>query len=144
MRLFVAPALAAALRLSQTVPPPPVVQPGAPPPYVVPAPLELRPPTYFEEHLARVQSDLVNLPWTDPEGHPWEEPLDALRGRDRLLGLGAPLATNATGYGTILFAGAVVFSAHAPPPVRRLFGRALHFGPALMGDAFGIGAGGEF
>jgi len=67
--------------------------------------------------------------------------LSQMRDRDTLLLYGPP-AGNATSVaaGIALFSTVVVAAAHAPAPLRVLFDRRLHVGPALF-DGGGMGAG---
>jgi hypothetical protein len=91
------------------------------------------PTSYFEQHAALVAHDLMhfNQPYT----------LQQMRDRDTLL-LYGPAAGGATSVasGIALFSTVVVGAAHAPAPLRLLFDRRMHLGPALF-DGGGMGAG---
>lgn len=102
-----------------------------------PAPVH-RSPSYFEEHAARVQHDLLFF----QHGYT----LDEMRDRDRLQLYGqTPGTESAASTGAAIFAGAIMTSAHAPAPVRRLFDGQWHPGPAIFyGGGLGAGAGGHF
>lgn len=115
---------------SSSLPPPAplwLVAPTAPTP---PAP---RPPTYFEEHSARVTHDMLLFQ------HSYT--LDTMRERDTLELYGpTPGSPTSTALGIGLFAGVVVSAAHTPLPLRFAFDRTLHLGPAIF-DGGGMGAG---
>jgi hypothetical protein len=64
--------------------------------------------------------------------------LDEQREFDRRL-LFAPTASGNL-YGVGLFGAAIVAAAHAPTPLRFMFDRRFHFGPAIL-DAGGLGIG---
>jgi hypothetical protein len=69
--------------------------------------------------------------------------LESRREIDRLRFFSAASGDVYSGAG--LFAAAVVAAAHAPGPLRPLFDRAWHLGPALLdGGGLGAGLGGRF
>ena len=103
-----------------------LVAPRLPPP-------ALRPPTYFEQHSARVAHDLLMF----QHGYT----LETMRERDSLYLYGpTPGTTQSTALGVGLFSAIVVSSAHTPGFLRFAFDRSLHFGPAIF-DGGGMGAG---
>jgi len=70
--------------------------------------------------------------------------LDVRRQYERLL-LFRPTHTNgaATGLGAAMFASMTFLAAHAPRPLRVLFDRRVHLGPAIFdGDGMGVGLSG--
>ena len=142
-----------------------------PPPARLQLDLDLS-PSYFEVHSRRVQHDFLSFDFEmaggNPAVHPApppasadarasfsfappdasEDPLAQRRELDRLLLFrdAAQLADPgdiALGIG--LFVTAVFTAAHAPPPLRFLFDRRLHLGPAIFqGGGMGAGVGGTF
>ena len=101
-----------------------------------PSPLWPAPETYFAHHYARVEHDLVIF----SDGYSLEE----MRARDRLLLYGGPVGgSRATLFGFGVFSAAMVASAHAPGPLRRLFDGSLHVGPAIFDNGMGAGFGGR-
>jgi len=103
-----------------------LVAPRLPPP-------SLPPPTYFQQHSARVERDMLLF----QHGYT----LDYMRERDTLLLYGSTPGTNtSTGLGIGLFSAVVVSAAHTPPFLRFAFDRSLHLGPAVF-DGGGMGAG---
>ncbi|HEX8951774.1 MAG TPA: hypothetical protein VF945_08000 [Polyangia bacterium] len=103
-----------------------LVAPRVPPP-------SLRPPSYFEQHSARVAHDLLMFQQ--------RYTLEHMRERDTLELYGpTPGRATATAFGVGLFSGVVVGAAHTPPFLRFAFDRSLHLGPAIL-DGGGMGAG---
>jgi hypothetical protein len=89
--------------------------------------------SYFEEHAARVDRDILYFlgPHT----------LEAQRARDQLLLPGPSTGgLGAAARGIAIFSSVVVSAAHAPEPLRVLFDRRFHLGPAIF-DQGGMGAG---
>ena len=97
-----------------------------------------RPPSYFEEHSARVDHDMLFF----EHGYT----LADMRERDALRLYGPTPGNEMSGLdGAAVLAGAVVVAAHAPRPVRRLLDGRWHVGPAILyGGGMGAGAGGRF
>ena len=111
-------------------PPPPPAPAWLEAPRLPPSP---RPPTYFEQHSARVERDMLLF----QHGYT----LEYLRERDTLQLYGpTPGTTLSTAFGVGLFSVVVVSSAHTPPFLRFAFDRSLHVGPAVF-DGGGMGAG---
>ena len=97
-----------------------------------PAP-SLRHPSYFEQHSARVERDLMSF------HHGYT--LETMRERDGLQLYGpTPGTSTSTALGVGLFSAVVVSAAHTPHALRFAFDRALHLGPAIF-DGGGMGAG---
>jgi hypothetical protein len=114
-------------------PPPPapawLVAPGDPPP-------SLRPPSYFEQHSARVERDI----------HVFQQgyTLAMMRDRDTLQLYGVTPGNNmSTALGIGLFSSIVVSTAHTPDFLRFAFDRSLHVGPAIFDGGMGAGFGGR-
>jgi hypothetical protein len=100
-----------------------------------PSPLWPAPESYVATRSARVERDI--LKFFDSYS------LESMRARDRLLLYGDPYTlhgTTDTLYGVGVFSAVVVGAAHAPRPLRFLFDRRLHVGPAIF-DGGGMGAG---
>jgi hypothetical protein len=115
-------------------------EPRAPQWLVAPHDPELAPlhhPSYFEQHAARVDRDMLFF----DRGYT----LERMRERDDLRLPGATPGTNtSTALATSLFSVAVVSSAHTPRPLKFAFDRALHVGPAILeGGGMGAGFGGR-
>jgi hypothetical protein len=92
-----------------------------------------RAPSFFQEHAARVDRAFLSF----LHGHTLED----LRQRDQLRLYGPPVGgVGAAANGAAIFTSAIITTAHAPRPLRVLFGRRLHFGPAIF-DQGGMGAG---
>jgi hypothetical protein len=93
----------------------------------------LRQPSYFEQHSARVERDLLMF----QHGYT----LERMRERDTLELYGpTPGSATSTVVGVGLFSAVVVTAAHTPAALRFAFDRALHVGPAVF-DGGGMGAG---
>lgn len=93
----------------------------------------LRPPSYFEQHSARVERDLLIF----QHGYT----LERMRERDALELYGpTPGTSTSTALGIGLFSSIVVSSAHTPRALRFAFDRSFHLGPAIF-DGGGMGAG---
>jgi hypothetical protein len=129
-RLFAAIALLTwgAVALAEEPPPPtaPVwlVAPQDPPPLV-------RPPTYIEQHSARVERDILKF----DDGYT----LERMRERDQLSLYGStPGTVGGAMLGAAVFSTAVFGAAHSP--VRFAFDHTWHLGPAIF-DGGGMGAG---
>jgi hypothetical protein len=92
-----------------------------------------RAPSYFLEHSNRVNRSFH----TFMHGNALED----LRQRDQLRLYGpTPGNMAAAGNGVAIFAGTILATAHAPEPLRVLFDRKFHVGPAIF-DQGGMGAG---
>lgn len=92
-----------------------------------------RPPSYFEEHAARVEKDIHIF----QQGYTLEQN----RQRDELKLYGStPGGATATMAGIGLFSVTVFSVAHTPAPLKFAFDRAMHLGPAVF-DGGGMGAG---
>lgn len=90
-------------------------------------------PSYFEQHSARVERDLLSF------RHGYT--LQQMRERDTLQLYGPTPGTSAsTAAGIGVFSAVVVAAAHTPAPLRFAFDRSLHVGPAIF-DGGGMGAG---
>ncbi|HWE28530.1 MAG TPA: hypothetical protein VHB97_11035 [Polyangia bacterium] len=123
-------ALAVCGNASANEPPPPapawLVAPRDPPP-------SLRQPSYFEQHSARVERDLLLF----QHGYT----LDKMRERDTLELYGpTPGSTGSTTIGVGMFSAVVVTAAHTPSLLRFAFDQSMHLGPAVF-DGGGMGAG---
>jgi len=93
----------------------------------------LRRPSYFEQHSARVERDLLMF----EHGYT----LERMRERDTLELYGpTPGSATSTALGVGVFSAVVVTAAHTPPALRFAFDRSLHVGPAIF-DGGGMGAG---
>jgi len=93
----------------------------------------LRQPSYFEQHSARVERDLLLF------HHGYT--LETMRERDALELYGqTPGSSTSTALGVGLFSAVVVSSAHTPRALQFAFDRRLHLGPAVF-DGGGMGAG---
>ena len=91
------------------------------------------PQSYFDSHAARVERNLLIF----QNGYT----IDQMRQRDTFLLYGRPAGGPAATVGGIgVFSAVVVSVAHAPTPLRPLFDRRLHVGPAVF-DGGGMGAG---
>jgi hypothetical protein len=114
----------------------PHATPTAPAWLVAPRDPELTPlrrPSYFEQHAARVERNMLMF------DHGYT--LERMRERDELELPGAtPGTPTSTALGTGLFSAAVVASAHTPAALRFAFDRSLHVGAAIF-DAGGMGVG---
>ncbi len=92
-----------------------------------------RAPSYFQEHSDRVERSFHHF----RRG----KALEDLRARDQIRLYGPALGgMGAAANGVAIFSSAVIGVAHAPRPVRILFDRRFHFGPAIF-DQGGLGAG---
>ena len=92
-----------------------------------------RPESYFEQHSARVERDLLRF----QQGYT----LDRMRERDSLELYGPTPGNGAsTVAGAGIFSAVVVGAAHTPNLLRFAFDRSLHLGPAIF-DGGGMGAG---
>jgi hypothetical protein len=100
-----------------------------PPRTVLPSPLRTHDQRVrFSMHLFRGRRDARSL--------------DEQRDFDRRLMFSAQHAPNLSGVG--LFGAAVIAAAHAPGPLRMVFDRNWHLGPALLdGGGLGVGFGGK-
>jgi hypothetical protein len=107
----------------------------------VPPPARAEPPgaEFFDAHGRRVRHAML-IP-----GATGRDPQDEARATDRLHWLHEERSgDSATLRGFGLFSGATVAAAHAPQPLRWLFDRQLHAGPALLnGGGLGFGVGGD-
>jgi hypothetical protein len=93
----------------------------------------LRTPSYFEQHSARVERNLILFE------HGYS--LEHMRERDALELYGpTPGSMQSTVAGIGLFSAVVVGAAHTPAALRFAFDGALHVGPAIF-DGGGMGAG---
>jgi hypothetical protein len=93
----------------------------------------LRRPSYFEQHSARVERNMLMF----EHGYT----LERMRERDALELYGpTPGSAMSTTLGVGLFSAVVVTAAHTPPALRFAFDRSLHLGPAIF-DGGGMGAG---
>lgn len=136
-RLFTAIVVVTLASAAHAEPPPP----SAPEWLVAPHDPELAPlrqPSYFEQHAARVEHDMLIF----DRGYTLEQ----MRTRDQLRLAGATPGTSMSStLGTGLFSAAVVSAAHTPPALQFAFDRSLHLGPAILeGGAMGAGFGGLF
>jgi hypothetical protein len=96
----------------------------------------LRQPSYFEQHSARVEHDLL---WFH---HGFT--LDKMRERDQLELYGAtPGSSSSTALGIGTFSVVVVAATHTPRALRFAFDRSLHVGPAIFDGGLGAGFGGR-
>lgn len=101
-----------------------------------PSPLWPAPRTYVAYHSARVERDMLVFE------HSYT--LEHMRERDRLLLYNPPRGGDGAALlGAGLFSVAVVSAAHAPRPLRVLFDRRLHFGPAVFDGGMGAAFGGD-
>lgn len=115
--------------------------PSAPAWLVAPHDPELAPlrrPSYFEQHAARVERDMLIM------DHGYT--LERMRERDELQLPGkTPGTSTSTTFGVGLFSGLVVSSAHTPRALQFAFDRSMHLGPAILeGGGMGAGFGGAF
>lgn len=97
----------------------------------------------FATREARVWHALVIVwPLLTPEEsqEPYRAALRLSGEQARVFDIGRPEDGTSMAKGAVLFGGAVLLAARAPAPLRFLFDRSVHLGPALLG-ASGLGAG---
>lgn len=97
----------------------------------------LRQPSYFEQHSARVERDILLF------HHGYT--LETMREHDTLELYGpTPGSAASTAAGIGIFSAVVVGAAHTPRALQFAFDRSLHLGPAIFeGGGMGAGFGGH-